>query len=68
MKILKDHGKNPDILVVIIFCNVYAIEPYLPLGRFIQTAQELNQRRLSRAVLPHKGELLPDVKGHGDVL
>ena len=69
-EVLKDHSHLPAQLDRIEIAKVNSIEQDAPLGRVVQAQQQLDQRRLTRAVAPDqrdrfvRPELQRDVAEH----
>jgi hypothetical protein len=74
VEVLENDAEPPAKLVRVPVAQVAAVEQHAPFGGLVEARDELHERRLSRAVLPHEGEALPrgdlqvDVAKRPDVL
>ena len=67
LKVLKHDREQRDVLVVVVLADVDAVEQDRALGGVVEAAEQLDERRLARAVFADDREPLADAELHRDM-
>ena len=63
LEVLEHHGEKVQIVPVIILADIDAVQENFALLGIVESAEQLDERGLAAAVLPHHCHTLTDVKG-----